>query len=102
MSGFVMHTERERSGILKALAIRFSSEQNDGYYQGHWKWSCYKLDNYKDVKMSFLAARILRTAVSSSSSVSQQMKAPHCEASCLITTLAWARMWQSSFGINIT
>lgn len=61
----------EWSGILKALPISFASGQNERYYQGQWKWSCYKLDDYKDVKMSFLTARMLRTAVSSSFSVSQ-------------------------------
>lgn len=35
------------------------------------KWSCYKLEDYKDVKMSFVTARVLRTAVSSSSSVNE-------------------------------
>lgn len=83
-------------------SIQFASGQSECYYQGQWKWSRRKLDDYKDVKMSFPAARMLRTVVSSSSSVSQQVKALLCGASCLITTLEWARMWQSSSSINIT
>lgn len=52
--------------------------------------------------MSFLAARMLSPVILSSSSVSQQMKAMLCGASCLITALEGARMWQSSSSINIT
>lgn len=105
MSGFVMNTAAWMEWDPQPKhwrSIRFASGQSECYYQGQWKWSCCKLDDYKDVKMSFPAARMLRTVVLSSSSVSQQMKALLCGASCLITTLKWARMWQSSSSINIT
>lgn len=104
MSGFVMHTAAwiEWDPQLKCCrSIQFASGQSKCYYQGQWKWSCCKLEDYKDVKMSFPPARMLRT-VFLSSSVNQQMKALHCGAACLITTLEWARMWQSFSSINIT
>lgn len=105
MSGLVVHTAAWMDWDPRPKrwwSVQFASGQRDCCDQGQWKWSCCKLDNYKDVEMSFPPARILRTVASSSSWVSQRMKALLCGASCLITALEWARMWQSSSSINIT